>query len=166
MGLLLPGAASAAPSPPLCLLPSPRSHCRALVVVAGGGRDLDWSSDRVALALRQAVSGRLVQLLLHGGARGADRAIAAAAHRLGWPVEAIPAQWARYGLAAGPVRNGQMIRRATEEAAAHTRTAPTGVLVIAFPGSSGTASLLQQARRLQGHTPLPIEVIDLAGAGA
>ena len=92
MGLLLPGAADAAPSPPLCRLPSVRSHCRALVVVAGGGRDLDWPAARVALALRQAVSGRLVQLLLHGGARGADQAIAAAAHRLGWAVEAIPAQ--------------------------------------------------------------------------
>ena len=164
MGLLLPGAADAAPLPPLCRLPSVRSHCRALVVVAGGGRDLDWPAARVALALRQAVSGRLVQLLLHGGARGADQAIAAAAHRLGWAVEAIPAQWARYGIAAGPVRNGQMLRRAHEEAKAFRRVTPTGVLVIAFPGRSGTASLLQQARRLQGHTPLPIEVIDLAGA--
>ena len=139
-----------------------RSHCRALVVVAGGGRDLDWPAARVALALRQAVSGRLVQLLLHGGARGADQAIAAAAHRLGWAVEAIPAQWARYGIAAGPVRNGQMLRRASEEAADHSRTAPTGVLVIAFPGHAGTASLLQQAHRLRGRTPLPMEILDLA----
>ena len=164
MGLLLPGAADAAPSPPLCRLPAVRSHCRALVVVAGGGRDLDWPAARVALALRQAVSGRLVQLLLHGGARGADQAIAAAAHRLGWAAQAIPAQWARYGIAAGPVRNGQMLRRASEEATAYGRISATGVLVIAFPGRKGTASLLDQARRLQGRTPLPVEVIDLAGA--
>jgi hypothetical protein len=171
MGLLLPGAASAAPQPLLCLLPdpslphpAPRSHCRALVVVAGGGRDLDCSPLSIAAALSSAAAGRLVQLLLHGGARGADRAIEAAAHRLGWPVEAMPAQWARYGLAAGPVRNGQMLRRATEEAAAHGRTAPTGVLVVAFPGRSGTASLLQQAHRLQGRTPLPMEILDLGGA--
>ena len=164
MSLLLPGAADAAPSPPLCRLPSVRSHCRALVVVAGGGRDLDWPAARVALALRQAVSGRLVQLLHHGGARGADQSIAAAAHRLGWAVEAIPAQWARYGIAAGPVRNGQMLRRASAEATAFRRVTPTGVLVIAFPGRSATASLLAQARRLQGRTPLPVEVIDLAGA--
>ncbi|MFM9103318.1 MAG: hypothetical protein ACKOPS_19100 [Cyanobium sp.] len=65
MGLLLPGAATAAPSPPLCRLPdpplplpSPRSHCRALVVVAGGGRELDWSPLRVAVALRQAAKRR------------------------------------------------------------------------------------------------------------
>jgi hypothetical protein len=34
--------------------------------------------------------------------------------------------------------------------------------VIAFPGRKGTASLLDQARRLQGRTPLPIEILDLA----
>jgi hypothetical protein len=135
------------------------------VVVAGGGRDLDWSPLMVAAALSSAAAGRLVQLVLHGGARGADRAIDAAAHRLGWPVQAMPAQWARYGIAAGPVRNGQMLRRASEEATAYGRISATGVLVIAFPGRKGTASLLDQARRLQGRTPLPVEVIDL-GAGA
>ncbi len=168
MGLLLSGAASALPLPPHCPLPAPpaplpipRSHCRALVVVAGGGRDLDWSPLMVAAALSSAAAGRLVQLVLHGGARGADRAIDAAAHRLGWPVQAMPAQWARYGLAAGPVRNGQMLRRASEEATTHSRTAPTGVLVIAFPGRSGTASLLDQAHRLQRRHPLPIEILNL-----
>jgi hypothetical protein len=40
--------------------------------------------------------------------------------------------------------------------------APAGLLVIAFPGGSGTASLLHQAHRLQGLSSLPIELIDLA----
>jgi hypothetical protein len=35
-------------------------------------------------------------------------------------------------------------------------------LVIAFPGGSGTASLLDKAHRLQGLSSLPIELIDLA----
>jgi len=39
--------------------------------------------------------------------------------------------------------------------------APAGLLVIAFPGGSGTASLLHQAHRLQGLSSLPIELIDL-----
>jgi hypothetical protein len=132
MGSLLSGAVDVPPQslprrlpdPPM-IHPSPRSHCRALVVVAGGGRDPDWSPLSIAAALRAAAGGRLVQLLLHGGARGADRAIEAAAHRLGWPVEAMPAQWARYGLAAGPVRNGQMVRNASEEAAAYRCNGPT-----------------------------------------
>jgi hypothetical protein len=38
------------------------------------------------------------------------------------------------------------------------------LLVIAFPGGSGTASLLHQAHRLQRRSPLPIELIDLAAA--
>ena len=57
-----------------------------------------------------------------------------------------------------------MLRRASEEAEAYGRITPTGVLVVAFPGRLGTASLLQQARRLQGRLPLPVEVLDLGEA--
>jgi hypothetical protein len=133
-----------------------------LFIVAGGGRALDWSPLRIASALQAQAAGRLVHRLFHGGARGADQAIAAAAAQLGWSIEAMPAEWARYGPAAGPIRNGQMLRRASEEATAYGRISATGVLVIAFPGRKGTASLLDQARRLQGRTPLPIEILDLA----
>ena len=44
----------------------------------------------------------------------------------------------------------------------HGRLPPAGLLVIAFPGGSGTASLHHQAHRLQGLSSLPIELIDLA----
>jgi hypothetical protein len=164
MSLSSAAVAQAAALPLPGLLPPPALAHRSVVIVAAGGRDLSWPQERIASALLQRSGGRAVHLLLHGGARGADQAIAAAAHRLGWAVEAIPAQWARYGIAAGPVRNGQMLRRASAEATAFRRVTPTGVLVIAFPGRSATASLLAQARRLQGRTPLPVEVIDLAGA--
>ncbi|MFO0015362.1 MAG: hypothetical protein ACK52U_02255 [Synechococcaceae cyanobacterium] len=50
----------------------------------------------------------------------------------------MPAPRARYRLAAGPVRNGQMLRNASEEAAAYRLDGPTGVLVVAFPGRGGT----------------------------
>ena len=173
MNLPLSGAASAAPSPLLwpfpplpVVLPFRHSLCRALVLVAGGGRDLDWSPVRVATALKEAVAGRLVHRLFHGDARGADHTIEIAAHRLGWPVQSIPAQWDRYGAAAGPKRNGQMLRRATEEARRQPLALPTGVLMIAFPGGAGTASLLEQARRWQERTPLPIEILNLGAAGA
>ncbi|MEI6110574.1 MAG: hypothetical protein WCP63_02710 [Cyanobium sp. ELA712] len=42
------------------------------------------------------------------------------------------------------------------------RPVPAALLVIAFPGGSGTASLLHTAHRLQGLSFLPIELIDLA----
>ena len=44
----------------------------------------------------------------------------------------------------------------------HGRLPPAGLLVMTFPGGSGTASLLPKAHRLQGLSSLPIELIDLA----
>jgi hypothetical protein len=132
-------------------------HSGSLVIVAGGGRDLDWPLDRIAAALVQATAGRPVALLLHGGARGADRLVEQAARSLAWPVEVIPAEWGRYGRAAGPLRNGLLLRRALEVAA----PAQASVLVIAFPGASGTASLVRQARHLIAADGEPIALVEI-----
>ena len=78
---------------------------RSLVIAAGGGRDLDWPHQRVAAELLARSGGRPVQLVLHGGARGADAAIGRAAHQLGWSSLVMPAEWQRHGRAAGPIRN-------------------------------------------------------------
>ena len=132
-----------------------------LVIVAGGGRALDWPGDQVAAALLQASAGRPVALLLHGGARGADRLIDHAARSLAWPVEVIPAEWGRYGRAAGPLRNGLMLRQALEQAA----PAQASVLVVAFPGASGTASLVRQARHLIAAEGEPIALVEIQPPG-
>ena len=131
--------------------------------MAGGGRALDWSPLRNAAELQALVAGRLVHRLFHGGARGADQAIAAAGAQLGWPVEEIPAEWARYGVAAGPIRSGQMLRLAIELAAAQPLATPAAVAVITFPGAQGTASLLAQAKKLQARSPLPLEITQIGG---
>jgi hypothetical protein len=115
----------------------------------------------VAVELKARTHGSIVQLLLHGGARGADWAIDTAAHRLGWAVEILRPDWLRFGRAAGPVRNGQMLRRALGEAMAHGHVAPTGVLVIAFPGQRGTASLVEQAQKLRGSAPVPVALVQV-----
>ena len=128
-----------------------------LVIVAGGGRDLDWPPNQIAAGLGQASAGRHVLLLLHGGARGADRLIEKAARSLAWPVEVIPAEWARYGRAAGPLRNGLMLRRALKEAT----PAQASVLVVAFPGATGTASLVRQARHLIAADGEPIALVEI-----
>src|SRR5690606_31819253 len=47
-------------------------------------------------------------ILVHGGARGADRMAAYVARELGWHVVAYPADWRRHGRAAGPIRNQEM----------------------------------------------------------
>jgi len=128
-----------------------------LVIVACGGRALDWPGDQIADALLNASAGRPVELLLHGGARGADRLIEQASRSLAWPVEVIPAEWGRYGRAAGPLRNGLLLRRALEVAV----PAQASVLVIAFPGASGTASLVRQARHLIAADGEPIALVEI-----
>ncbi len=132
-------------------------HSAPLVIVAGGGRSLDWPLDRIGAALVQATASRPVALLLHGGARGADRLIEQAARSLAWPVEVIPAEWCRYGRAAGPLRNGLMLRQALKQAA----PAQASVLVVAFPGASGTASLVRQARHLIAADGEPIALVEI-----
>lgn len=140
---------------------------RSLVIAAGGGRDLAWPHQRVAAELLARSGGRLVHLLLHGGARGADAAIARAAHQLGWSVLVMPAEWRRHGRAAGPIRNRELLELAVARAEAHTSPGvSTSVLVVAFPGGPGTASLVQQARRLASRSPVPISVVEVSEASS
>ena len=136
---------------------------RSLVIAAGGGRDLVWPHQRVAAELLARSGGRLVHLLLHGGARGADAAIGRAAHQLGWSSLVMPAQWERHGRAAGPIRNRELLQQAIARAEAHTSPGSmASVLVVAFPGGAGTASLVQQARRMAARSPVPISVAQVS----
>jgi len=136
---------------------------RSFVIAAGGGRDLAWSHQRIAAELLARSGGRLVHLLLHGGARGADAAIGRAAHQLGWPSLVMPAQWLLHGRAAGPMRNRELLQEAIARALAHTSPSSiASVLVVAFPGGAGTASLVQQARRMASRSPVPIAVVEVS----
>ena len=49
-------------------------------------------------------------VLVHGGARGADRIAARIWRARGLPTEEHPADWPRHGRAAGPIRNQQMVQ--------------------------------------------------------
>ena len=136
-----------------------------LVIVAGGGRDLLWLPAQIAAVLLARTSGQLVHGLLHGGARGADRTIGRAAFQLGWPVEVLPADWRRHGRAAGPIRNRELLELAISRAEALSSAAATvSVLVVAFPGGAGTASLVREARRLAAHAPVPLSVAQISHA--
>lgn len=55
--------------------------------------------------------------LIHGAARGADTIAGRVAAEFGWRVHAYPADWNRYGRAAGPIRNQQMLDEGKPEAA-------------------------------------------------
>ena len=150
----------------LCFSSSPAiAPSRSLVIAAGGGRDLAWPQQRIAAELRAHSGGRLVHLLLHGGARGADAAIGAAAQQLGWSSLVMPAQWQRHGRAAGPIRNRELLEQAITRAVAHSSPrCQVSVLVVAFPGGAGTASLVREARRMASRSPVPIAVVEVSPA--
>ena len=152
MDLCIPSGPAVAPS-------------HSLVIAAGGGRDLAWPQQRVAAELLARSSGRLVHLLLHGGARGADAAIGRAAQQLGWSALVMPAQWQLHGRAAGPIRNRELLELAISRAEAlSSAAAPVSVLVVAFPGGAGTASLVREARRLAARAPVPLSVAQISHA--
>jgi hypothetical protein len=72
-------------------------------------------------------------MIIHGGASGADRLAGEWAASRGIPVEVHPADWQKYGRAAGPIRNQQMIDRKPD-------------MVVAFPGGRGTADMVRRVR--------------------
>jgi len=102
-------------------------------VLVCGGRDYHdperlWS---VLDALHQREG---IEVLITGGAPGADR--------LGWrwavqrriPRVTIEPDWRKHGKAAGPIRNRRMLWEGLPD------------LVLAFPGGTGTADMTAQAR--------------------
>lgn len=50
-----------------------------------------------------------------GGCRGADALGEAYARKRGWPITVMPAEWEKYGRAAGPIRNAEMLDYARAE---------------------------------------------------
>lgn len=98
-----------------------------------GGRDFD---DEAAAfrALDAADAQRRVELVIHGGATGADALAgrwAAARHR---KCEVYRADWENRGKVAGPERNARMLAEGR----------PNGIL--ALPGGRGTANMVRKAK--------------------
>lgn len=103
-----------------------------MIALVCGGRDYD-----AALAMHAFLDAfhaeTPISLLVQGDARGADRMAATWAASRGVHYAAVPALWNRYGNAAGPRRNAAMLLLRPE-------------VVIAFPGGSGTADMVKQAK--------------------
>lgn len=92
-----------------------------------------------------------IEVLIHGDARGADRAARDWAISRGIDmVLSFPADWRRYPRgAAGPIRNKQMLVEGRPD------------LVVAFPGGTGTANMCDQSRR-RGVETIEVEYNDEA----
>jgi hypothetical protein len=75
-----------------------------------------------------------ITYLITGGARGVDTfaELYAMAHDIS--IRVYMAQWDKYGNAAGPIRNKQMLDEGKPD------------LVIAFPGGKGTANMVKLAK--------------------
>ena len=98
-----------------------------------GGRDYDdWETMWRVFTDEGFFAGE-APTLVHGDARGADRMAEHIWSEVGEPVEAHPADWEKYGRAAGPKRNQEMLDSGVD-------------LVLAFPGGRGTADMVKRAR--------------------
>ena len=76
--------------------------------------------------------------LVSGHARGADSLAERFAAESGIPIQVFPAEWKKYGKAAGPIRNRVMLDYAKEE---------TPVVAAFWDGQSrGTGNMLKQAK--------------------
>lgn len=99
--------------------------------------DREWRDWRAILReLVQLGSGTVV---VEGECRGADVMCCSVARRLGYEVLPYPATWNKFGRAAGPLRNQQMLDEN-----------PDIELVLAFHAdltkSRGTANMVRKAR--------------------
>ena len=75
------------------------------VLVCG---DRNWlNKDLVKKKLEELTD---VEVVIEGEARGADTCGRIVAQELGIPVLKFPADWKQHGLAAGPIRNNQMLK--------------------------------------------------------
>lgn len=101
-------------------------------VLVCGGRDF---SDCGLLfdTLDALAKTEMIDCIIEGDARGADRIAGAWAKRRRVDLRLYPADWKTHGKAAGPIRNQRMIDDGRPD------------LVIAFPGGRGTADMVRRA---------------------
>jgi len=134
---------------------TPRHIAPLHILVVCGGRDYgetrssrgvlrpDWRAERVhARRFLDALHAEVtIDLLIEGGAFGADRLARLWAEEACVPRHTEPALWSHYGAAAGPMRNTKMVSMLL----AH-RADGADVRVVAFPGGSGTADMARKAK--------------------
>ncbi len=107
------------------------------VLVCG---DRNWTDGQaIERELLKLCRQTLVSRVIHGAARGADTLAGRAAKNLYIPQIPFPAQWDKYGRAAGPIRNQQMLDDGRPD------------LVLAFheniKASKGTKDMVRRAKK-------------------
>jgi YspA, cpYpsA-related SLOG family len=103
-------------------------------VLVCGGRD--FSDRKLAFdTLDDLFHHEVVDCIIEGDARGADRIAGAWAKERHIDLRLFPADWQKYGRSAGSIRNKQMLDEGKPD------------LVIAFPGGHGTANMIKQSKQ-------------------
>jgi hypothetical protein len=107
--------------------------------------DRNWTDEAKIEAVIKTLSND--DLVIEGGARGADSIAGRMAAKYGIPVAQFPANWGHYGKSAGPIRNGWMLKFGLPDK------------VIAFHSdidhSKGTGDMVKRARAAN----IPVEII-------
>jgi len=101
-------------------------------VLVCGGRDF-IDSNKLFEVLDEEHARNPFDLVITGGAKGADWLGHYWAIKRGVPYKVFPADWMTYGKAAGPIRNQQMFDEGKPD------------VVVAFPGASGTEDVINRA---------------------
>jgi hypothetical protein len=87
--------------------------------------------------------GHTIATILSGKCEGTDSLGERFAKEFEIPVDPYPADWNRFGKAAGPIRNGQMVKNATH------------AIVFDHPLARGSKDLIRQANAIQ----LPLRIV-------
>ena len=106
-------------------------------IIVCGTRDFN-DSNLVYTTLDVVIRDNTNVEIISGMCRGADRIGEEYAKTRNIPLKVFPADWNKYGRAAGPIRNKQMLDYALEESA---------VVVAFWDGKSrGTANMIRSAK--------------------
>lgn len=114
-------------------------------VLVFGGRD--FHNERLAFKALDLLHKKYkFTCVIDGCAKGADTLGYRWAKRKGLATERYPANWAKYGRAAGPIRNRQMAEEGKPD------------IGVAFPGGRGTANMKEQLKKLgiPIHSVVPV----------
>lgn len=106
---------------------------KGMKIIVCGGRDYT-DYEKVYETLDELHAKKPISLVIEGGANGADSLGRAWAITRNVPRLTMKADWKAHGPAAGPIRNGEMLKHSPD-------------MVVAFPGGKGTADMIWQARR-------------------
>jgi hypothetical protein len=117
--------------------------------------DRNWTDREPIAAYMRVLKDRPGSEICHGGARGADTIAGEEAAKRGIPVTVYRAEWAKYGKAAGPIRNRRMLNefRPTQVVAFHANieTSKGTRDMVELAKAAGIAVVLHGAHGLVDH---------------